>query len=441
MTDSSPRKFVVRIIIDKLFDQYSYDLAPKAGLDALSQLFILYGENGSGKTTILWLLDHLLSRELGEGHRTFLAKTQFKGVAVHLSDGAVISATRPRAEIGNYTLTLKQGVKRLKYEYKVDEDGDIPPDVKNDAAHEAFRRELPDLKLTVLSDDRRVSIPRAERRIFRVGHRDLRGSIVTSEDAEKDPSALQPALKALREWARSRALEGSDAGQRDVNVIYTDLLKRLARANESAEPLPAIIEKLAAQGKRSALFSRFGISSEVEVTSIIKVISESPPPRQAIMAHVIRPYLDSNNVRFDALESLQNTLATFVDELNGRFLRNKKITFDLRQGVRISSNEQMLNPSALSSGEKQLLVLFCNVAQASNRPSIFIIDEPELSLNVDWQRHLIDALQKLASENVQFIFATHSLELLARHRNAVAKLAREPASAARVSAETNGAKA
>ncbi len=35
------------------------------------------------------------------------------------------------------------------------------------------------------------------------------------------------------------------------------------------------------------------------------------------------------------------------------------------------------------------------------------MSEPELSLNVDWQRHLIDALQKLGSGNVQFVLATH----------------------------------
>jgi ABC-type glutathione transport system ATPase component len=141
-----------------------------------------------------------------------------------------------------------------------------------------------------------------------------------------------------------------------------------------------------------------------------------------VIAQVIKPYLDSNEARFAALDSLQSTLATFVDQLNTVFFRKKVVNFDLGHGVGISAGGQPLNPELLSSGEKQLLVLFCNVAQASDRPAIFIIDEPELSLNVDWQRHLIDALQKLASENVQFIFATHSLELLSRHRNNVAKL-------------------
>ena len=67
-------------------------------------------------------------------------------------------------------------------------------------------------------------------------------------------------------------------------------------------------------------------------------------------------------------------------------------------------------------------MLLCNAAQVSSRPTIFLIDEPELSLNVSWQRLLIDTLRKLSSGNVQFVMATHSLELLSRHRPNMAKL-------------------
>ena len=39
--------------------------------------------------------------------------------------------------------------------------------------------------------------------------------------------------------------------------------------------------------------------------------------------------------------------------------------------------------------------------------TIFFIDEPELSLHVDWQRQLYPIL-KSQNKNNQFIFATHS---------------------------------
>jgi energy-coupling factor transporter ATP-binding protein EcfA2 len=420
---------IARIVIEGLFGQYSYDLEPQAGDDALAQVFILYGENGSGKTTILKLLNHLLSKELGRSHRTFLAKTQFSRISVYLSNGIVLSASRPDSAVGNFTMSMAEGKRKIKYDYVIDAEGAISAETVNqDQTHEEFRLRLPDLQLTFLADDRKVTTDDAvSNRYNRVqrhyGSATLRREVFLSgEGIEEDPSALLPALRSLHEWARSRAIDGSSIGQRDVNFIYVDLIKQLSKTAEYQEPLSELLEKLSAQGTRSKLFSRFALSSEIDVASISKAIASSTQPRQRVMTQVIKPFLDSNEARFAALDSLQRTLATFVDELNGRFFRNKEISFDLLHGVKVIANGQVLDPRVLSSGERQILVLFCDVAQASNRQSIFIIDEPELSLNVGWQRHLIEALQKLGSGNVQFIFATHSLELLARHRSNVAKL-------------------
>ena len=55
--------------------------------------------------------------------------------------------------------------------------------------------------------------------------------------------------------------------------------------------------------------------------------------------------------------------------------------------------------------------------------TIFLIDEPEISLNVKWQRVLVDTLLGLVrGTNVEFILATHSLELLASQREHVYRL-------------------
>ena len=55
---------------------------------------IIYGDNGSGKTTILNLIFHLLSSAEAKGHLTAISKVPFKSVSVELSDGTTISAER-----------------------------------------------------------------------------------------------------------------------------------------------------------------------------------------------------------------------------------------------------------------------------------------------------------------------------------------------------------
>lgn len=63
----------------------------------------------------------------------------------------------------------------------------------------------------------------------------------------------------------------------------------------------------------------------------------------------------------------------------------------------------------LSSGELQILSIITNLCldRSAKRSNIFIIDEPELSLHVDWQEIFVDSLIK-SNSNIQYIMATHS---------------------------------
>lgn len=61
----------------------------------------------------------------------------------------------------------------------------------------------------------------------------------------------------------------------------------------------------------------------------------------------------------------------------------------------------------LSAGEKQLLLILLKVFMQESRNAILIMDEPEISLHVDWQENLIDKILQL-NPNCQLIISTHS---------------------------------
>lgn len=65
---------------------------------------------------------------------------------------------------------------------------------------------------------------------------------------------------------------------------------------------------------------------------------------------------------------------------------------------------------SLSSGERQLLYLFLEAMGAEY--NTVLMDEPELSLHVDWQQRLLQSMQAL-NPDMQLIVATHSPEILA----------------------------
>ncbi|MEK0167966.1 AAA family ATPase [Pseudescherichia vulneris] len=76
------------------------------------------------------------------------------------------------------------------------------------------------------------------------------------------------------------------------------------------------------------------------------------------------------------------------------------IVRDSHTGDRISLND-------LSSGEKQVISLMATIYLSDNSSKIILIDEPELSLSIDWQRMILPDLN--AGENVKQVIAiTHS---------------------------------
>jgi len=80
---------------------------------------------------------------------------------------------------------------------------------------------------------------------------------------------------------------------------------------------------------------------------------------------------------------------------------------------------------ALSSGERQIVILFANVMfnkySSESRENILFIDEPELSLHIRWQEIFIDTLLT-ASDNTQFILATHSPDIVGEHKLKAVKI-------------------
>ena len=64
-------------------------------------------------------------------------------------------------------------------------------------------------------------------------------------------------------------------------------------------------------------------------------------------------------------------------------------------------------PYQLSSGEKQMLAILLTVLVEDNRPYVLFMDEPEVSLHVEWQQRLIDLIREL-NPNAQIILTTHS---------------------------------
>ena len=93
-----------------------------------------------------------------------------------------------------------------------------------------------------------------------------------------------------------------------------------------------------------------------------------------------------------------------VDELFSE--TGKKIVRSSNE-IQLEQFGEVLSPYKLSSGEKQMLVILLTVLVEDRQPYVLFMDEPEISLHVEWQQRLITLIRQL-NPNVQIILTTHS---------------------------------
>lgn len=136
-----------------------------------------------------------------------------------------------------------------------------------------------------------------------------------------------------------------------------------------------------------------------------------------------RRYLDYQvNIANRMIEALQNGNAPeaqrlsavktkFQDMIDRLFAETGKMIIRTANEIRFLQIGEELTPYQLSSGEKQMLVILLTVLVEDNQPYLLLMDEPEVSLHIDWQQQLIELITTL-NPNAQIILTTHSPALI-----------------------------
>lgn len=133
-------------------------------------------------------------------------------------------------------------------------------------------------------------------------------------------------------------------------------------------------------------------------------IEDSKYESLAIVSKLQREVADVGNKRDELLQPFK-----VLSELVTKVMHYEGVKLD---DFIIGDSNNAIDSRLLSAGEQQMLSFLCYNAFYEN--SIIFIDEPELSLHVDWQRRLFPNLMKQQSSN-QFIVATHSPCIYAKY--------------------------
>jgi ABC-type oligopeptide transport system ATPase subunit len=242
----------------------------------------------------------------------------------------------------------------------------------------------------------------------------------------KQEQELVIALNRADRWLRQQAIQETSRGSANVNSIYLELIERIAQFGQKdsqKSDLSRLRQRIDDLGIQTREFAQYGLATELPSQRFLKALQEIPADRISLVDDIVEPHLDSIQAQLQALRGVHELISGFISSVNS-FLSDKELRYTLREGFTIlTSDHNPLKPAKLSSGERQLLLLLCNVLVARDSTRLFIIDEPEISLNVKWQRQFLDTLLEItAGTKMQFVVATHSIEMLSSHRESIARL-------------------
>jgi predicted ATPase len=440
------RHALIDISIEGLFGRFTYGPLP-IGRDSgvSSNLTILFGDNGTGKSTLLKILFAALSPNTNEGLRTYLAKTPFRKLKINLTDDNSIEILKFEPLIGNYSYIFEINKKIYKYDVICDIDGSVK---KQDSVF-YIEQHLKYLNINILF----VSHMRMILSTFKILSSDHDGpnrsymaeafvhqrayskSKYRIDDEVVPGFPLTEVISELVNWFRTMAIRQGYTGDQDASQVYLDVIGALTRSHSNGKVSPSptiasISQALRELQKRADTYINHGLLSDYKFEGLNKAISKAPESKAEEIYSVINPFLDSISRRLSAFKEIESIINDFEVEIN-KYFYDKNIFIDILGGLVIYLKDQKdnkpihIDADKLSSGERQLLFLFCTTLLIRDKGGLILIDEPELSLNYKWQRIIISSILKLSSKRTtQFLMASHSIEVITKHKAAAVELKR-----------------
>jgi hypothetical protein len=266
-------------------------------------------------------------------------------------------------------------------------------------------RELQGRRLTAFFDTDRIEMAKMVLGGHAVFPRSSRGlPDVPCTPLEWSADFVQTELKEARQAAFNTMM--------DLDMDFRDkVLTRLQANDEAAPTVSGLRQQVSELAALRGRLWKAGLMDESDDASIPSEVDFPDAARKVLGLHI-----ENVRVRLEGLEPLLAKIELFKRIMNARFARSgKRLADDLNTDFKIETPYGQIDPVALSSGEKQYLVLFLNIlfGMVLGSSTLVLIDEPELSMHIAWQQKFLKDLAAVAKlTDLQFLIATHSPDII-----------------------------
>ena len=203
-------------------------------------------------------------------------------------------------------------------------------------------------------------------------------------------------------------------GQYNMEVSKAkDRLPRLFLQNDEDLPeMDVFLEKWKAYTEELEKFQRIGLIEQNKEFIRDSEIPHVYGTKKEFLNTYLAAFRDTTRPLNEVYDKL-NLFKSIFDERNS--ITHKTVTLGT-DGLELYFRKKRLDFAALSSGEKHDFIMFYNLIFNAEKGSMVLVDEPEISLHIEWQESYLDHLIEIcAIHQMQAVVATHSPHIISSH--------------------------
>ncbi|KHT43664.1 AAA family ATPase [Pectobacterium brasiliense] len=386
-----------------------------------SNVSVVFGQNGCGKTSLLKIIHAILTQ-----NESVLIQNQISSIDLYYSNGGsaqkvTIKKSTSDQDKKNY-YNWNQFIKSELFESSslslgvdrgmTSQPAKVEPRMIYDFFRSPFgRRFSKNIDYIAFSEELADHI-----RLYQNKYRDRKSD--SSLDFEKKNVYLQSIkMDSVEDILMDRYRMARLTATKKIQSALFDTLSIAISLDEALGPqktndIPDNFNSLILENASRIVEALDDGSENNFKTKVIQILSkkELESELDKLRSHPILSQLLINMINELKLEKqMLSSINTLIEVFNDFLLDDKELVVNSEKVyVKIGTDRHSINE--LSSGERHILTFLSIVLFEGGNRNFLIIDEPEISLNLRWQRKLMGLFSELIP-HTQIIVASHSPSL------------------------------
>lgn len=400
---------IARIVAKDVLGEFKYEVVFGGGPERMR---VIYAPNGRGKTNFLRAVSYALTPTLESLQA--LIEIPIRVLEIDFESGASLKIERKDAFSPSYASTARPPEADARPAQITVEPADFAGRLYRrvwDDRHEYTRYQ------ELVGSFSGGSILMGDERLASAEDKDSpRSPAAASPDRRRIPTVSR-LLDRVERMLTQGALD-SLSRESQTSGVYADITRTTLTGSQgisattARSDLEIQIGELLLAGSGLEKYALLSLRQVRDIKAQLDTV-RSNDRNLPTLHKILKPYLDSLKDQVESLAPAYELIDTFVTAVN-EFLDRKRLSFSASRGIQLHGRgSTILHPENLSSGERHLLLLLSVAVLATEERPLVIIDEPELSLGIGWQRQLLRQLLRCSSSaNVQFLIASHSVQVM-----------------------------